>query len=158
MNRLNYDTYTFLNRYDWWKPINPSTNESNPYYGSRMTTVFNPKAIFASVIVEERHGNIEKVQLAFGVKYEVGTVRYTPLQNDEGGLVFEGYTGSEIILPGNTPEVFAFAMFIINPPESSSYRMSFYGCFGKCQILGFARYACVGVITFMLGFYWQIPI
>ena len=115
----------------------PPMDENNPFDGSKMTSVFKPKARFASVIVKEKKNRKEKVQLAFGFKYEYGAAEYIPLENSDGVFIFEGYTGSHIVIPRDIPEVYAFAMTIVNPRKNAKFRISFYGCFGKFQILAF---------------------
>ena len=153
VSRLNLDTYEPMTRDEWWKPRNPPTNESNPYDGSKMTTVFKPKARFASVIVEARRNRAEKVQLAFAVMYKHGSKDYIPLQNSDGGLIFEGYAGSKIIIPRDIPEVFAFAMYVVNPRKNAKFRISFYGCFGKFQILAFVIFLKLIFNQYKYAFY-----
>ena len=128
---MNSDTYAPLTSQDWWKPMNPPTDESNPLIGSSVIATFSPEVKFTSVIVEERLGNMEDVRLAIGVKYNLNDVNFTPLKNEQGGLVFYGYTGSKIYGPADMPHVFALEVFIVKPNPVYEYRLTFQNCVGK---------------------------
>ena len=115
---------------DWWKPINPPTDESYPHNGSNVIAIFSPEAKVTSVIVEERWGRKENIQLAFGVKEDISNLDLSFILNEDGGPIFDGYTGSKIYLPVDTPDVSLLAVYIVNP-NPTLYRFSFRGCVGK---------------------------
>ena len=128
VSRLNSDTNSELSPTDWWRPDDPSSNETSPYTDSYLEITFDVSVNVESVTIKnDQDAPDEDVRLA--VEFQAGDrAPYYPLFEDGKPVILRGKADSKIDLPPSLPAVTGLRVYLVSPSPNFKYQVVLHGC------------------------------